>query len=388
MNGPGRRIDELSPGPAEGMADHTSDLDRRYMGRALELASRGWGRVHPNPLVGAVVVRDGEVVGEGWHAEYGAPHAEVAALAVAGERARGATLYVTLEPCAHHGKTPPCTDAVIEAGIARVVFALADPNDAASGGAERLRRAGIEVVSGIYEDEARVQNAIFIHNVTRARPFLALKFALSLDAKLSRTPGRPTRITGPEANSETHRIRAGYDAIMVGIGTALADDPLLTVRGSIVPRRHPTRVIVDTEARLPTGARLFDDLETAPVVVMTAEDSPAQRRADLERRGARVLTVPRGREGGVDLTRAVERLGEEGIRSIFSEGGARLGSALLREDLADRLYLFYAPTIFGDGAVSAFPGVFGDGPEWRREGFDVFGKDLLMVLGRVSGDPL
>lgn len=358
-----------------------TETDRQFMRRALDLAERGWGRVHPNPLVGAVVVSGGEVVGEGYHAEYGGPHAEVVALADAGERARGATLYVTLEPCAHHGKTPPCTDAIIEAGIARVVYAVADTHDVASGGGERLRRVGIEVVGGVEEVAARAQNAIFFHNVMHPHPYLALKLALTLDAKLAESPDRPSIVTGPEARAETHRLRAGYDAIMVGSGTALADDPLLTVRGSIDPRVPPTRIVVDTEARLSPESRLLATVEEAPVMVICAEDAPRERRAALEDRGARILAVPRGKDG-IELLSAIDELGRAGIRSIFCEGGGRLGAALLSADLVRRLYLFYAPRFFGNDAVAAFPGRLDPGQGWRREHLATFGPDLLLVLDR------
>lgn len=380
MAGTNPTVNDLMP-LARGEAGAATESDRYFMRQALSLAERGWGRVHPNPLVGAVVVKGGEVVGAGYHAEFGGPHAEVAALADAGELARGATLYVTLEPCAHHGKTPPCTAAIIEAGIARVVYAVADPHKVASGGAERLRQAGIEVVAGVEEAAARTQNAIFLHNVTHPYPYLALKLALTLDAKLSESPDRPSIVTGPEARAETQRLRAGYDAIMVGSGTALADDPLLTVRGSVVPIRPPARIVVDTEARLSPTARLLGTIESAPVTVICAEDSPPERRTALEDRGARILTAPRG-PGGIELQSAVEQLGRDGIRSIFCEGGGRLGAALLRADLVQRLYLFYAPRFFGSEAVAAFPGHLDPGQGWRRVSLETFGPDLLVVLDR------
>jgi diaminohydroxyphosphoribosylaminopyrimidine deaminase/5-amino-6-(5-phosphoribosylamino)uracil reductase len=362
--------------------ERTTPADLSFMRRALALAELGWGRVHPNPLVGAVVVREGEVVGEGFHAEYGGAHAEVAALAAAGERARGATLYVTLEPCAHHGKTPPCTGAVLEAGIARVVFAHEDPNPVARGGAELLRAAGIEVVGGVARELARAQNALFFHAVSRRAPFLALKYALTLDARLAESPHRPSAVTGAAARGETHRLRAGYDAIMVGIGTALADDPLLTVRGAVLPRVPPVRIVVDSALRLSPTSRLVETVQEAPVWVLCAEDVPAARRGDLERAGVRVLPLPRG-ESGLDLEAALQKLGEEGIRSIFCEGGGQLGASLLAADVVSRLYLFYAPRIFGENAVPAFPGAFGAAAEgWRRERLDVLDEDLLLVLDR------
>ncbi|HVH13374.1 MAG TPA: bifunctional diaminohydroxyphosphoribosylaminopyrimidine deaminase/5-amino-6-(5-phosphoribosylamino)uracil reductase RibD, partial [Longimicrobium sp.] len=218
-----------------------SEQDRAFVRRAIELAWRGWGRVAPNPLVGCVIVRDdGEVVGEGWHSEYGQAHAEVEALRAAGEAARGATAYVSLEPCSHHGKTPPCTDALIAAGVRSVVFGGFDPNPRARGGAEVLRAAEIDVAGGVEEAAVRDQNAVFFHAHSPAgadRPFVALKLAMSLDARIADRDGGSVWITGPEARAETHRLRAGYDAVAVGIGTARADDPQLTVRDIPVPRR-------------------------------------------------------------------------------------------------------------------------------------------------------
>mgnify|MGYP001264638079 CR=1 FL=1 len=359
-------------------------VDRQYMRRALELAERGWGRVHPNPLVGAVVVRDGEVVGEGFHGEYGGPHAEVVALAAAGERARGGTLYVTLEPCAHHGKTPPCTEAVLAAGIARVVYGAEDPNPVARGGAARLAARGVEVVGGIEREAVRVQNAAFFHAVERRTTFVALKYALSLDARLSEEPDRPTGVTGQAARAEVHRLRAGFDGIMVGIGTALADDPLLTVRGDVQPRRPPVRLVVDTEARLPPGSRLASTTREVPVWLFCAEDSPSERRAALEQAGVRVLPVPRG-SSGLRLDAVLERLWAEDVRSVLCEGGGRLGASLLAQDRVQRLFLFYAPRLFGEPGPPAFPGTFpadvARGWELRR--VSDIGGDALLLLDRI-----
>lgn len=357
--------------------------DRSYMLQALALAERGWGRVHPNPLVGAVVVRDGEVVGAGYHAEYGGAHAEVAALAAAGERARGATIYVTLEPCAHHGKTPPCTEAILAAGIARVVFAAEDPDAEASGGAARLRAAGLEVVGGIERDAARAQNAAFFHRLERRSPYVVLKYALTLDARLAESPHRPSAVTGPEAREEVHRLRAGFDAILVGSGTALADDPLLTVRGEVEPRVPPLRVVLDSGARLPVASRLLGSLADGPVLVLCSEAAPPARREALEAAGARVLALP-GEKGGVALGAVLEQLAAAGVHSIFCEGGGRLGAALLRAELVQRLYLFYAPLLFGEAAVPAFPGGF-DLPRgaWCQQRLEAFGADHLLVLDRV-----
>ncbi len=359
-----------------------SARDAACMRRALELAERGWGRTWPNPLVGAIVVRDDEIGGEGWHAEYGGPHAEVNALAEAGERAGGATLYVTLEPCTHWGKTPPCTDAVARAGIARLVFAATDPGPDSAGGGARLATRGVEVVSGVEEEAARQQNAAFFHVRETGTPFVALKYALSLDARLAAEPGRPTAVTGASAREEAHRLRAGYDAIVVGIGTVRADDPALTVRGPLAPRRPPARVVFDTEARLPLGSRLVRTLDAAPVWDVCTQDAPLERRESLAAVGVKVLPLPRGEEG-VEIGSALAALYEGGLRALFVEGGGRLGSALLRADRGAWLDLFYAPLFLGENGVPAFAGVTGPGPwSWRLVRIGGFGEDVLVEWWR------
>lgn len=354
--------------------------DARWMRRALELATRGWGRVAPNPMVGAVIVRDGEIVGEGWHAEYGRPHAEVEALRAAGEAARGATAYVTLEPCSHFGKTPPCTDALRVAGVARVVFAAADPNPRAAGGATLLRDAGVEVVGGVEERSALDQNAIFFHSLANpARPFVALKLALSLDARIADRDGGSVWITGEEARAETHRLRAGYDAVGVGIGTALADDPLLTVRGTAPPRVAPARVVFDRSLRLPPGSALARSARETPVIAIGAAPGDGRRTA-LEARGVRVLT------GGRDVAGALRALREAGIGSIFIEGGAVLAGELLRAGVVDRLHLFYAPVLLGPRGAAPFAALpspaIGEAERWRRLATETFGADTLVTLAR------
>ncbi|HEX8243266.1 MAG TPA: bifunctional diaminohydroxyphosphoribosylaminopyrimidine deaminase/5-amino-6-(5-phosphoribosylamino)uracil reductase RibD, partial [Longimicrobium sp.] len=296
------------------MTDGVRPDDREWMRRALELAPRGWGRTAPNPMVGCVVVREGRVVGEGWHAEYGQPHAEVEALRRAGEAARGATAYVTLEPCAHWGKTPPCTDALTAAGVRRVVFAASDPNPKAQGGAEVLRAAGVDVAGGVEEQAARDQNAVFFHAhsaMGEARPFVALKLALSLDARIADRERRSVWITGDEARLEVHRLRAGFDAVAVGIGTALMDDPRLTARGSVVPRIPPARVVFDRALRLPLDSTLARSAGEVPVIAVAGEGVADERRSALERAGVRVLIA------GGGLERTLETLRQAGIRSMF-----------------------------------------------------------------------
>jgi len=352
------------------------------MRRALMLARRGWGRVAPNPMVGAVVLRDGRVVGEGWHAVYGGPHAEVMALRAAGEAARGATLVVTQEPCAHAGKTPPCTEAIRAAGIRRVVYATADPNPVAAGGAAVLRAAGLEVEGGLAEDAARALNAPFFHRFGPEawRPWVLLKLALSLDGRLTDAAGHSRWITGPRARAAAHRLRAGVDAVLVGSGTALVDDPLLTARGRVRPRRPPVRVVWDRRLRLPPTARLLATLDQAPVWILTdpAHHDPAARAA-LEARGARLLP-------GATLHEGLTSLRREGIDSVLVEGGAALAGALLREGFVDRLALFVAPRLLGPGGADPFAAL-PDTPldrahPWRRRTLQPLDDDVLIVLDR------
>jgi diaminohydroxyphosphoribosylaminopyrimidine deaminase / 5-amino-6-(5-phosphoribosylamino)uracil reductase len=359
-----------------------SEQDRQWMRRAIALAWNGWGRVAPNPLVGCVLVRDGAAVGEGWHAEYGGPHAEVAALHAAGDAARGATAYVSLEPCSHHGKTPPCTDALIAAGVRRVVFGGFDPNPKAAGGAAVLREAGIDAVGGVEEAAVRDQNAAFFHahgDEGAARPFVALKLAMSLDARIADRDGRSVWITGEEARAETHRLRAGYDAVAVGVGTALADDPLLTVRGAVQPRVPPARVVFDRTLRLPSDGKLARSARDIPVWAVCEPDAPVDRRAALEEAGVRVLAA-------AGLAAQLRALGEAGVRSIFVEGGSVLASALLAADAVDRMYLFYAPVLIGPDGAGPFTGIPGsplaDAPRWRRIDTQSVGADTLITLAR------
>ena len=326
--------------------DPRREADARVMRRALALARRGWGQTAPNPMVGAVVVREGEIVGEGFHAGYGAPHAERVALEQAGGRARGATLYVTLEPCNHQGKQPPCAPFVAQSGLARVVIATRDPNPHAAGGIGLLERAGIVLDVGVEEEEARELNAAFFHRFAADRPWVTLKLAVSVDGAIADAARSRGWLTGPQARREVHRLRADADAIAIGIGTALADDPLLTVRGRIKPRVPPLRVVFDREARLPLGSRLVRTAVQAPLLVITNGSFPA-REAALHEAGARVLRA----EGTGEALRALRG---EGIHSLFAEGGAGLAGALLDAKAVDRLIIFRAPILLGGGALPAF----------------------------------
>ena len=344
------------------------------MRRALELAENGWGRTAPNPMVGAVIVRDGNVVGEGWHRRYGEAHAEVEALRSAGERARGATLYVTLEPCNHQGRTPPCTDAILAAGIRRVVIAVVDPNPVAAGGAERLRDAGVTVEVGLGEASARELNAVFFHALASDLPFVRLKLALSLDGAMSDSTRQPAWLTGHEARGEVHRLRAGSDAVAVGIGTALADDPELTVRDASAPRVPPLRVVFDRSARLPDASRLVRTARDVPTAIVVSPHAPAARLHDLEGAGVRVVRAATLH----DALRALRA--EHGVRSLLVEGGAGLASALWTAGLVDRLITFQAPVVLGRDALPAF----GDVPAARAEA----ARRLPIVERRAFGDDL
>jgi diaminohydroxyphosphoribosylaminopyrimidine deaminase/5-amino-6-(5-phosphoribosylamino)uracil reductase len=335
--------------------------DGAWMRRALALAERGWGQTAPNPMVGAVVVRDGVVVGEGWHTAFGAPHAEVEALRAAGERARGATVYVTLEPCDHHGKTPPCTEALVAAGVRRVVAACDDPSPVARGGAERLRAAGIKVAVGVEADAARELNAPFFHALGSDRPFVRLKLATSLDGAIADHARRPGWLTGEAARREVHHLRAGSDAVGVGIGTVLADDPALTVRHASPPRVPPVRVVFDGSARLPPTSQLARTARELPVMIL-CRTPDAERAAALEGLGVTLVHA-------ATLQDALVALRARGIRSLLVEGGAALAGSLLREALVDRLVIFRAPVVLGGGALGAFAGMpparAQDAPRWR-----------------------
>jgi diaminohydroxyphosphoribosylaminopyrimidine deaminase/5-amino-6-(5-phosphoribosylamino)uracil reductase len=350
------------------------------MHRALELAWRGWGRVSPNPLVGAVLLRGDTVVGEGWHVEFGGPHAEINALTAAGDKARGATLVVNLEPCAHHGKTPPCTDALRAAGIRRVVAAVRDPDLDARGGVEILKRAGIETHIGLLAEEAAAQNAPFLATRLQTdRPFVALKLATSIDGRIADAGGSSQWISGPEAREHVHWLRAGFDAIAVGGTTALTDNPQLTARGGVTPRRPPVRVVFDRRAMLNLGVSLVQTAREVPTWVVASPEAPAANVSVLEGNGVRVFRPTTMAQGLAQLRLA-------GIQSVLCEGGGALGAKLLADGLVDRLYWVQAPVWLGEGAVPAFPGVpafpLAEAPRWIPVERRALGSDSLLVLDR------
>ncbi len=357
--------------------------DERYMRLALELGRKGEGWTRPNPIVGAVVVKDGRVVGWGWHKRYGGPHAEVFALEEAGAAARGATIYVTLEPCSHYGKTPPCVDRIIRAGIARAVVACRDPNPLVNGkGIEKLRAAGIEVAEGVLEEEAQRENEIFFKFIRTGTPFVQLKLAVSLDGRIATKSGDSKWITGAEARTAVHRLRRRFAAVLVGATTAVNDDPLLTVRRVEGP--NPVRLVLDGRGRIPLERRMF--AEEGRTIVATAA-MPEEKEEGLRARGVEVWRIP-GTGGKVDLQELLIRLGRENLDSLLIEGGGETAAAFLGAGLVDKVALFFAPIIIG--GRDSVPAVGGAGvarisDAVRLKDVEVarFGADIL-----VTGYPL
>jgi len=325
--------------------------DERWMRRALALAERGRGTTSPNPLVGCVVVRGREVVGEGWHVRAGEAHAEVIALSEAGESAAGATAYVTLEPCDHTGRTGPCTAALLDSGVSRVVIGLGEPNPEAQGGANRLRSRGIEVDVGVCAEEAARQNEVFLHGLAHARPFVVLKAATSIDGRIAAPDGTSRWLTGEAARAHAHALRAEVDAVLVGSGTVLADDPQLTVRLPGYEGPQPLRVVLDRRGRVPASARMLDD--TAPSLVVATD--PAQ---------------------------ACKELWDRDVRSLLVEGGASVASSFLAEGLVDKLVVHLAPLLLGPQArpvVDHGPVTLPDAQRWRLSGVEQADDDVILT---------
>lgn len=325
--------------------------DERWMRRALAQAERGRGATSPNPLVGCVIVRNREVVGEGYHARPGEPHAEIVALTAAEDRAAGATVYVTLEPCDHTGRTGPCTEALLDAGVSRVVAALADPNPEAAGGADRLGSRGVEVEVGVCAQEAARQNEVFLHGLRHARPFVILKVATSIDGRVAAADGTSRWLTGEEARRYAHELRAEVDAVLVGSGTVLADDPELTVRLPDYDGGQPLRVVLDRRGRVPPGARVLDD--AAPSLVLST-----------------------------DAAQTCKELWGRGVRSVLVEGGPQVASAFLTAGLVDRLVVHVAPLLLGPAAVplaEAGPATLADADRWRLAGTVQVGDDVVLT---------
>lgn len=319
-------------------------MDEQYMEQALAIAQYATGRTSPNPMVGAVIVRDGRVVGQGWHLQAGTPHAEINALKQAGELALGATMYVTLEPCSHHGRTGPCTEAVIAAGIKKVIVAMTDPNSLVAGtGISQLRAAGIEVVEGVLAEKSAKMNEVFIKWISTKMPFVVLKSAMSLDGKIAAHTGHSQWITGSKAREYVHQLRDSYDAILVGIGTVLADNPSLTTRLE-TQGKNPLRIIVDSKARIPLDAQVVTD--GLPTVVVVTPEAAQDKLDALRACGIEVLTI-KATETGVNLQQLFKILGERQITSILIEGGASINASVLEENLVDKIQWFIAPKIIG-----------------------------------------
>ncbi|MDA8231285.1 MAG: bifunctional diaminohydroxyphosphoribosylaminopyrimidine deaminase/5-amino-6-(5-phosphoribosylamino)uracil reductase RibD [Magnetospirillum sp.] len=357
------------------------------MRAALGLARRGLGNVWPNPAVGCVVVKDGRVVGRGWTQPGGRPHAETEALAVAGESARGATAYVTLEPCAHHGRTPPCAEALIAAGVARVVAAIEDPDPRVSGkGLAMLRAAGVAVVSGVLADEAAEINAGFFLSVRHKRPLVTLKFGTTLDGRIATHSGESRWITGEAARAAAHLLRAEHDAILIGSGTALADDPDLTCRLPGLGDRSPVRVVVDGRMRLQLTSRLVATAAEIPTWLLTLADGDPARREAYEDAGVQIVDVAPGPDRQIDIAEAMTVLARRGVTRVLAEGGAHLAAALLRADRVDRLVWFRAPRLMGgDGLPAAMP--FGidhlsQTPRFSRVDLRPVGDDMMEIYSR------
>lgn len=357
------------------------------MRRALELAEGGRGQVAPNPLVGAVLVREGRMVGEGYHAELGGPHAEVVALVAAGEEARGATLHVTLEPCNHAGRTPPCTDAIVAAGVRKVVYAARDPHPEAGGGAAALRAAGVDVaVAGPEESRAAIrQNAAFLWSLVAGRPLVTLKLAMTIDGKLAASSGSRTEITGREALERAHELRADADAILVGRGTVTADDPRLTARLAFRPRVPPVRVVLDTTASLGADSALVAGVGDAPVLVVTAGDAHPDRLDVLQAAGVETAIVRRTPDGLLDPAAVLRQLHQRGVQSVLVEGGARTADSFLAAGLVERFHQFVAPWFIGPEGVPAFVDAeSGERGAWRLVDVAPAGNDAHLEWERSA----
>ncbi|MGY8663702.1 bifunctional diaminohydroxyphosphoribosylaminopyrimidine deaminase/5-amino-6-(5-phosphoribosylamino)uracil reductase RibD [Bradyrhizobium sp. UFLA05-109] len=369
-------------------ARESNDADRRFMQLALALGRRGQGRTWPNPAVGAVIVKDGVIVGRGWTQPGGRPHAEPEALRRAGEAARGATLYVTLEPCSHFGKSPPCADAVIAAGIKRVVAAIEDPNPEVAGqGHARLRAAGISVDVGLCAADAAYDHAGHFRRIRDKRPHVILKLAVSPDDKIGAAGGKPVAITGEAARDRVHLLRAQSDAILVGIGTVLSDDPLLTCRLPGMEARSPVRVVLDRNLRIPTSSQLVHSARETPLWVIGSELAEAAAATRLGAAGAQVLRMPPGSTPGFDLPAVLHALAEKGITRLMVEGGSHVASSFVAWDLADEIWLFRGSETIGTDGVKALDGLplssVTHSKYYRIHASETFDRDTLTIYERA-----
>ena len=362
--------------------------DRRFMELALTLGRRGQGRCWPNPAVGAVVVKDGVILGRGWTQPGGRPHAEPVALRQAGEAARGATLYATLEPCSHVGKSPPCADAIIAAGIARVVSAIEDPNPEVAGqGHAKLRAAGIAVDIGLCADQAAHDHAGHFRRIRDRRPHVILKLAVSPDDKIAAAGRKPVAITGEATKARVHLLRAQCDAILVGIGTVLADDPLLTCRLPGMEARSPVRVVLDRALRIPGNSRLVHSARETPLWVMTSETAEAPAAMKLGAAGAQVIRVATTATPGLDLAAVLHALAGKGITRLMVEGGARVASSFVAADLADEIWLLRGPNAVGDDGIAALDALplsaITGSPIFKQRASETLQTDTLTIYERA-----
>ena len=370
----------------------TPEFDARMMAAALKIARRNLGATWPNPAVGCVLARDGEIVGRGWTAIGGRPHAEVAALAVAGEAARGATAYCTLEPCSHHGQTPPCVEALMEAGVARVVVAARDPDPRVDGsGVARLRAAGLQVDEGLMRDEAAEANAGFILRVAAGRPMVTLKLAATLDGRIATRRGASRWITGREARARIHLMRANHDAVAIGVGTAIDDDPKLDVRLPGLEHRSPAAVIFDGGFRLPLEGALVAQAARRRVILLGAapkDDAVAARRDALRDAGCETLEVRTDGRGWVEAEAALRALGDLGVTRLFVEGGRYVAGSLLNAGLVDRLVWCAAPRLIGGDGAEAVASLGVDAlrqtPRFRRIEAYPAGDDMIAIYRRIG----
>ena len=369
-------------GPSPTGAMH---VDVRWMRTALALARRGLGSVWPNPAVGCVIINEGRAVGRGWTQPGGRPHAETEALRRAGQAARGATAYVSLEPCCHWGRTPPCADALIDAGVRRVVVAVEDPDPRVAGnGIARLRAAGLAVDTGLGAEEATEINAGFLTRLALGRPLVTLKLATSLDGRIATGSGESQWISGPPAREQGHALRAAHDAIMVGTATVLADDPQLTCRLPGLGHRSPVRVVLDRQLRIPRSAAVIADARQTPTWIVTLRSADAARRAALLAAGVTLIDADPDSEGRIDLVAALAALGERGVTRLLIEGGARLAAELLRAHLVDRLAWFHAPLLIGGDGTPAVAALgldrLADAPGFERLSVARVGDDMLTTF--------
>lgn len=357
------------------------ETDAYYMGVALTLAEKGRGKVAPNPMVGAVIVKDDRIIGQGYHEQYGQGHAEVNAFRSASEDVAGATIYVTLEPCSHYGKTPPCADLIIAKHIQRVVVGPLDPNPLVAGrGIQKLRDAGLEVVTDVLAEKSRQLNEVFMKFITEKRPFVVLKTAMSLDGKIATTSGESQWISGEASRKQVHATRGHLTGIMVGINTVLKDNPRLTAR--LANSKNPRRIVVDSSLRMPLDRRILEDQEDAPTIIVTTDKATPSKMTSLLEKGVQVITVA-AHQGRVDLQAAMTKLGELNIDSILLEGGAELNYAALAAGIVDKVQVYIAPKIIG-GSSAPTP-VGGVGIDRLAEAFPiinmkthVIGEDLFI----------